>query len=560
MQTIKLIPLGNISVIGNYRDVAPPNEKDADIIELSKSIEKDGVMQAILVRPDAKKKDHYQVVFGHRRLIAAKLAKQINIPASIKEVADDDILELQVTENMNRKDVHPMDEAVAYKSLMTKKKWTVAETAARFNKKEDYITQRLKLNDLVPASQKLFKEDKFLLGHALLLSRLTAEDQNEIIKNNKNDFGSVSSLADYINRNIIRDLQKASFDITDAALFPQAGSCIICPKRSGCNASLFSDVKTPDRCFDKNCFSIKSAKAFTNKLQEISETHPEIHLVKDPYSKYPETVKQFVQKNKLKVLVENNDCSDIIPWTGSRFQIKSKGFFLNGMDAGKITTIYLPGKAGSKAAGEPKEDPKTIIAGIQQRTKRSAELDAEKVHARILESMKNHSTQKKVDAKLKSVPEPEHVAMMYILFSELDYNDRDNVVKMFGIKGYHGHSSAKSVKAFYQSFRDLSVGELTYIIRRIMMEKHAGTSSESDEGYIYRKMAESYKDIPIAQYEKEQKEIRNRREARAAERITALSVKQNPVRRGRNKAEVKKINGNKIKLAVKGKQPPPKKK
>ncbi|MBC7874973.1 MAG: ParB/RepB/Spo0J family partition protein, partial [Ferruginibacter sp.] len=236
MTDLKNIPLSNISMIRNYRDVEPPSEKDTDVMELAESIKKYEVMQAVLLRPDKNKKDHYQLIFGHRRFMASKVAGKETIPASIKEIADDDILELQVTENLQRKDVHPMDEAVAFKSLIDKKKYKVEEIALRFAKKPEYIAQRLKLNDLIPDAQKTFKTKgtSMLMGHAVLLARLTPDDQKETLKNRR-EFGSVSSLNDYIERNVMRDLSKASFDTKDATLFLQAGACTACPKRSGCS-------------------------------------------------------------------------------------------------------------------------------------------------------------------------------------------------------------------------------------------------------------------------------------------------------------------------------------
>ena len=541
MQTIKLIPLGNISIIGNYRDVAPPKETDADIIELSKSIVKDGVMQAILVRPSVKKKDHYEVVFGHRRLLASRVANQANIPASIKNVADDDILELQVTENMNRKDVHPIDEAVAYKSLMQKKKWTVQEIADRFAKKPDYITQRLKLNDLITDLQKDFKYDRMLLGHALLLCRLTPADQKKAKEDaNGNDFRnlSVAELKEWIDDDVMQDLSKVPWRLDDG-LLTNAGACSVCPKRSGAGNLLFTDMVEDNRCFDSTCFEKKMAVTTVIKLKNILETEPEVRILQyNRNTKLDPEIATAVKEMKVVILYEG---SDFYSSSYGQYGIKAKGFYLDGYNKGKIMPVYLKGKTTAKktnAAGEIIADAKTIIAGIQQRSKRAAELDAEKVHTRILEDLKKHHTQTELDAKMKAMPEPEHVAMMYIIFQELCWKTRERITRMLGIKGVSGSSSADNAAKLYQSLRDLSTGELALMVRNIMMDKHQGSSTASSSGYIVRKMAESYKNIPVQQYETEQEAIRNKRELNARNRIAELNGAKNKI--GSLRKEIKK--------------------
>jgi ParB family chromosome partitioning protein len=187
MAELKTLSLSDITMVKNYRDVNPPSEKDPDVIELSQSFLKNGVLQAILVRPKKDEAGKYELIFGHRRYMGAVVAKLDGIPANIKEVPDEDILELQVTENLQRKDVHPIDEAVAFRSLIKDKGYTTDEIALRFGKKPEYVAQRLKLNELVPELQKDFKRNLMLLGHALLISRLPPSDQVAVKKYNNSE-------------------------------------------------------------------------------------------------------------------------------------------------------------------------------------------------------------------------------------------------------------------------------------------------------------------------------------------------------------------------------------
>jgi ParB/RepB/Spo0J family partition protein len=91
---LQTIPISHITEITNYRDSEPVALANPDIQELASSISKDGLLQPVLVRPHAGKKDRFQLIFGHRRLVACKLAGLTEIPANVKEVADDDILEI----------------------------------------------------------------------------------------------------------------------------------------------------------------------------------------------------------------------------------------------------------------------------------------------------------------------------------------------------------------------------------------------------------------------------------------------------------------------------------
>ncbi|MBK7885509.1 MAG: ParB/RepB/Spo0J family partition protein [Chitinophagaceae bacterium] len=100
--------------------------------ELVESIKTNGVLQPILVRPKGK---GYMLVCGERRYRATKEAGLTEVPAVIREMTDDEALEAQIIENLQRKDVHPMEEAVAFNSLIENKKYSVIEVAARVGKK-----------------------------------------------------------------------------------------------------------------------------------------------------------------------------------------------------------------------------------------------------------------------------------------------------------------------------------------------------------------------------------------------------------------------------------------
>lgn len=144
--------------------------------ELTESVRKLGVLQAILVRP-GKAHNSFEIVAGHRRFRAAKAAGLETIPANVRELTDVEVLEIQLVENLQRNDLHPLDEAEGYRRLMATKKYDVARIAERTGRSVKYVYDRVKLLQLTPALQKLFRADRITAGHAILLARLPVKAQ-----------------------------------------------------------------------------------------------------------------------------------------------------------------------------------------------------------------------------------------------------------------------------------------------------------------------------------------------------------------------------------------------
>ena len=144
--------------------------------------------------------------------------------------------------------------------------YTVAHIAARAGKSEAYIYGRLKLADLIPPVAEAFLKDKITIGHALLIAKLPASQQQEAFaaafrgmwtsEGNTQVLIPVRELAVWIESNILLQLASAPFDKQDETLVPEAGSCGNCPKRTGFNKLLFRDVRK-DSCTDPQCFRAK---------------------------------------------------------------------------------------------------------------------------------------------------------------------------------------------------------------------------------------------------------------------------------------------------------------
>ncbi len=140
------------------------NFKQEEIEELGASIEKDGVLQPILVRMVAK--NSYQIIAGERRWQACKYIGLKTVPIRIKEADDAKALELALIENVQRADLNPIEEAYGYRRLMERRNMTQSEVAQAMSKGRSTIANALRLLELPEEAQQLLFEEKITAGHA----------------------------------------------------------------------------------------------------------------------------------------------------------------------------------------------------------------------------------------------------------------------------------------------------------------------------------------------------------------------------------------------------------
>lgn len=530
MNDLQFIPLANIEPIKNYRDTEPVSEKDPDVIELSKSFLKVGVLQPVLLRPK-NGTGKYELIFGHRRLAACKAAGLEQIPANIKEVPDGDILELQVTENLQRKDVHPMDEAIAFRSLIKEKHYQVEEIAARFGKQPAFVTQRLKLNDLAPDLRKDFKNGQMLLGHALLICRLTEKDQVELRKNRvgqyRSGYGTVSDIEEYIERHIMHKLSSAPFKHDDETLNKTAGPCTSCPKRSGTNPLLFPDVREDDRCFDAACFATKLTVFAVRRITEVIQEEPDILLIGYQHKKTDKAIEKLIKEMKLQVLNEYSGFSTSAS-NYNGFKKKVKGIWVNGDNLGQTTTIYIKGPSEAKKttpgqAMKP-DEVKDSIARIRDREKRAKELDIEKVHRTTLQQLEAVKELKKPGLKHQGVID--RGIMVYLLITEAaGYEARDSVRSgLSKLPKKQGGIHAYQVD-YIKALGKLSDDDIAFICRTICLKKWGNpkTVSGITDASTTLKLIAEYAGVDTKTIEKEQAAAAEARAERVKKRIKGLN-------------------------------------
>src|ERR1700726_4717983 len=157
---------------------------ETKLAELAGNIRQHGVLQPVLVRPLPNgEPDQFELVAGARRYRASKLAGRDTIPASVRELTDTQCLELQLIENLQRADVHELDEARGYAALMQLQPdtYTVETLAEKIGRSEKYVYARLRLMHLVDEVQQAFYTGKLTIAHAFEMARLTPDDQRRAL-------------------------------------------------------------------------------------------------------------------------------------------------------------------------------------------------------------------------------------------------------------------------------------------------------------------------------------------------------------------------------------------
>lgn len=265
----------------DVRELAPsptnPRKAIGDLSELAESVKRVGILQPLLARraptgnPDSVLR--LELVFGHRRLEAAKLAGLERVPVEVRDMSDEEVIVAQITENAQRSDVHPMEEAEAYERLH-KRGWTADKIAGEVGKSKAFVYGRMKLLELVPEARTSFFNGDLTASTALLVARIPAPMQAKALKEitRKDHLGEVMSYraaAEHVQTHYMIELKRAPFDPKDDMLVPEAGPCSTCPRRTGNAPHLFGDVNRADVCTDPVCYGKKVEAHWELKSSEL---------------------------------------------------------------------------------------------------------------------------------------------------------------------------------------------------------------------------------------------------------------------------------------------------
>lgn len=223
--------------------------------ELAENIKKVGILQPLIVRAIGKNgSTAYELVAGERRLRAAKLAGLDVVPVTVRELTDEEALEIQAFENLHRKDLGPIEEARAFKMLTDAGNHDVKALAARVDKSEAYVYRSLRLLELPDAVLDAIEEGKMTPAHGHQLLRAPEKRREGIAKSAIQQRMHAGDLQEAIDRELGHDLAKTEFPKDR----PYGGmpACIGCPLNSDNQVDLLGEV-TKGRCTGADCFKRK---------------------------------------------------------------------------------------------------------------------------------------------------------------------------------------------------------------------------------------------------------------------------------------------------------------
>lgn len=157
----------------NHKQPRKNFDEDA-LLELSESIKQFGILQPLLVQDQ---KEYYEIIAGERRWRAAKMAKIKEVPVIIKKLTDQEIVEISLIENIQREDLNPIEEAIAYKRLLEEFHLKQDEVAERVSKSRTAVTNSMRLLKLSDRVQQMIIDDMLTTGHARALIGIEDEEK-----------------------------------------------------------------------------------------------------------------------------------------------------------------------------------------------------------------------------------------------------------------------------------------------------------------------------------------------------------------------------------------------
>lgn len=481
---------------------------ERDDIELARSVKEHGVLSPILLRPETTdKKFKYSVVYGHRRLWAVKYNKQKTIRAEIRDLSNEEAFEIQIVENLQRTDVNPLEEGIAFEKLS--EKYSTKDMALRFGKSESFIAKRISLANLVEDAQKMFLWDKFDLSDALLLARADKKVQQELInarapkdwrESGEEGDWYIGNIEYYLNNKNV-SLGKAIFDLLDENIYPEAGPCTTCPFNSNNTPLLFPEAEDSAICTKPSCFAIKTTNQKKNNFEKVATDPDILCIVNSTYLDEDEKQSLAVaEESGLKIiskkLFETEDEPDPVQsydeWLDDEsyqyeegedddvtinHKMAKKDYAIykknteeeikqyhDDVATGKIKMAYVVAgygegdfrpiriKAGASQeiesgnAGDANTEILAEICRLEEREKRSKEIDAEKIWASIramdiypIIKDKTHAfTEKEIDALARAQLDQLH----YSLKGKIGYEDESDGTPRITELGLHEISRA----------------------------------------------------------------------------------------------------------------------
>ncbi|MFT3749081.1 MAG: ParB/RepB/Spo0J family partition protein [Agriterribacter sp.] len=557
----------------NYRKYISENA----LQQFAEELKQHGIISALTIRPIAA--NRYELVAGERRLRAARLAGLPIVPAAIVRLTDEQVTEIQLAENLQREDPHPMDEANAVKMMQDTGK-TIDEIALRLGKSKQFVYVRLKLLNLIEPIREMFFAGVLTIQQALQIATISTEGQEAFFKDHCTKWKQKNfELHDlqWQLRAYRYDLKNAPFDTRDKKLLPDVGACNGCPFNSATVKSLFPEYAKQAVCTNGTCYQSKCSASlrigFINALQlhepaallfygEPSEQMQEF-LTQLPdaaalphYNYHQITILQTPEEPDKDDYTndyngEEENAFDAEGYEAAMEEYKTElNEYRQNFESGKYQKALLEKNGDFYPVLFNPEPParstynsfgrgltmKTVqealkagtatpalleqsIAATLQREERAKELDRDKIQLKVHEQFTERF---KTLENNEGLTPADGVALRLIVYQSLDYSSRQAVNEVLFEDAEEQEGNRQEL--FYQKLQALTEKQFSYLIRVAIACKPESKSPNNETGFVLYQVAAGA-GIDVTGIEQQQDEKAKARIERMNIRIKELEKK-----------------------------------
>jgi ParB/RepB/Spo0J family partition protein len=483
----------------------------------------------------------YKLIVGERRVKSMRIAGFDTIRANIVHVTEAQEKEIMFSENADRENSHPLDDA-AWIASMQQDGYSMQEIALRLVRPLAFVYNRVKLNQLIENFREMFVEERLNLKEALQLSALSQQSQEHFFNDHcyswkEDEYFTLENIDDVLS-NYLYDLHNAPFDTKTETLIPEKGACTNCRFNSATAAVLFPEMAEQSICGDSECYGSKCTAHFTiqimnvlagqdpkaiiftsyyaDDMKTILKAIPQtadlptieyylVNTVRVPQKPQKETYSEFNEKGGLEFFDEEgyaeaykeyeSDMQDFDLMIHSE-EIQ-KGLFVGQKEIS--VTYFRKTRQGSRSA-IPQQTKKQVDDAIKAETATSKLLEDEivrmeekKKSARTLMNEKIQLTIHKDFTTILSKPDSpcmivddDIIASTIIIYNQLDVNTMDEVNRVFGIDRNF------ELKKSYEILSGLTEQQIAYLIRRALQSQPDSKFPENLAGYCLHKHAEKW--------------------------------------------------------------------
>ena len=569
----------NLSI--NEIDFSPLNYRkyfrQEDLETFAEQLKVHGIISPLTVRKGQNGK--YELVAGERRLRAAKIAKLQTVPVMIRELTDEEVTEIQLAENLQRENPHPLDEANAVK-LMKDTGKSMKEISLRLGKPEQYVYVRLKLLNLIESIREMFFGEVINLQQSLTIATISQDGQTAFFEEHctkwKQKGFALNNLEWYL-RPYRYDLRNAPFNTKDKKLIPEVGACTGCQFNSASVKSLFPDYAKQAVCSNVGCYNSKCTASLriglinglqefkpvallfnglpSEKMVELLKLIPEAeNLTKHDYNEItvleqPEEPLQEdfmydddeggekLDRKELYTATQNYRDElkayekDIKSGKYEKGLLEKGGeFFMvyfnldkprrNTYDTGVRQTTMKVVQEAIKTGTATAELLDSAIDGIRQREARAKEIDRDKVQKTIHQEFEEKACD---PATIKRLTDCDKVGARLLVYQSLDYSSREkvNAALFKKVTGYGKQNSEK----FYEALKALTDQQYSYMIRMALAGKSDSKFPNSETGVTLYRVAEAG-GIDVKKIEADQQGKADARAGRVKDRVKDLQKRK----------------------------------